>query len=384
VIRRPAWAAAGTAVGNALLVGIGLAIVGAASFVSLGLAARSLGDEEFAAYATWWTSATLVGLAFTVVESYLPRLLMSFRVEDADQRPLVATFSRGTLTAAALVALVVLATAPWSVDRLYDGRPELVALLVVYLLAMSLQSLQRAIGVGREAFKVFPAQLGVDGSVRVAGAVVAAVAGTGQPAVFAGVMVLGAVAGLVAGGRALPHWFSWPQPLARVALAPLGLLLVASLGPLIVNNAGVPWMTAQGAPALAIGAVTGALALSRLPTLMVGSAYGPVLAPLARAVERRAFDDFRAAHRRALTAAVVLAVLFVGIFVLVGPELLALYLGTRFQLDRAELAAMSTGSASCSRASSSKPRSWRWPPGSGSPLAGSSPLWASPPPSPCL
>lgn len=329
---------------NALLVGTGLATVGLASFVALALAARSLSAQAFAHFATWWTSATLLGLAFAVIEMYLPRLLVAAQAGLAEDRALVASFTRGLLAAVAAVAAVVVATVTWSVHRLFGGSWALVGLLIAYLAVMALQSMQRAVAVGRDRFTVFPAQMGGDGLVRMLGTTVAWAVGASNPATFAAALCCGAAFGLIAGTPANPAWLGWARPLARVPLTPLGLLMAASLGPLVVNNAGVPWMSAQGAPALAVGAVAGALTLSRVPTLMVGSAYGPVLTPLARAVDERAPQTFQRAHVRAVSAAVVLASAFVLAFVLLGPELLALYLGDRYVLDRVQLAAMAAGS----------------------------------------
>jgi O-antigen/teichoic acid export membrane protein len=311
----------------------------------MALAARELTESGFVAFATWLTIANLVGLAFVVVEVYLPRLLVATRGSGSDVRALVASFSRGVLLAASLLAAVVILTAPWTLSRLFADDPALLGLVVVYLFAMSLQSLQRGVAIGRDRFEVFTVQMGTDGAVRLAGCTLATLAGAGSPTAYAGVLCVAAAFGVAAGTLVNGQWFAWNRPLARVAVAPIGLLFSASIGPLVMNNAGVPWLaaTADVTPR-SIGAVAGALTLSRLPTLMVSSAYGPVLEPLARAVEDGRHVDFRKIHRTAAVAALLLAGLFAAVFALAGPRLLQFYLGPSFQLSRAVMAAMGAGS----------------------------------------
>lgn len=331
---------------HALLVGAGLATVGAGSATSLAVAARALEVADFAAFATWWTAANLVGLAFVVVEMYLPRPLLALRVHDGDDAPVIAAFTRLLLVAVATGAALLLAAGAWAVPRLFDGETLLLLLLLPFMLAMALQTLERAVAIGRGRFHVFTVQLGVDGLVRCGGSVALAVTGDASAVHFAAVMCLGPVAGVVAASRLNPRWWAWRRSGGMVPLAPIALLALATLAPLVVNNAGVPWLAAQeDVSRAAVGAVAGALTLSRLPTLLVGAAYGPLLAPLAAAVEAGHGRDFRRVHRRALAAACATGGLFVAAFAAAGPVLLATYLGQGYELTRLQLTAMAGGSA---------------------------------------
>ena len=133
--------------------------------------------------------------------------------------------------------------------------------------------------------------------------------------------------------------FADVEALAQAALAAFGKIHVA------VNNAGVPWLTASGQTSAAtVGAVAGALTLSRIPTMFAGAAFGPVLAPLAAAVDARERLAFHAVHRRAAAAAWGLSAAFTLVFTVAGPFLLSRYLGPGFRLPRPELAAMAAGS----------------------------------------
>lgn len=334
-----------SSVRNAILVGCGLVSVGVGSVVGMALAARGLSESAFATFATWWTISNLVGLAFAVVEMYLPRVLVASRSRAVDDHPVVASFSRGVLLAAALLSTGVFLSTPWAVPRLFAGSSTLLLLVVVYLFAMSLQSLQRGVAVGRDRFEVFAAQMGTDGALRVVGSLAAALLGARSPTTYAAIMCFAAMTGTIAGTPSNRHWFRWRRPLAHLSVGPIALLFSASIGPLAVNNAGVPWLTAIADVApQTIGAVAGALTLSRIPTLMVGTVYGPVLAPLSLAVEEGRQADFHRFHRVAATLAVALACAFATAFAVAGPLLLRLYLGPTFLLSRVDLTAMGAGS----------------------------------------
>lgn len=326
-----------------LAVAVGLVCVGGGTAAAVAAGARAMPAVPFATLATWVTAANLLGLTFAVVDQYLPRLVLGARSRGEDDRPLVRTFSRGVAVAAAVLVTGVLLSGGWSVHALFAGRVDLLLLVAVYLLALALQSLQRGVAVGRQRFGLFPVQMGVDGLLRLTGALVLLPGGS-SPTGYATVFCLAAWGGVLAGSCVLRGWCVWTGPGAAVAGGPLALLLLASLGPLAVNNAGVPWLTGSGAPARTVGAVAGALTLSRIPTLFVGAAFGPVLAPLVSAVEARDHVAFRRVHARALGLGTVLAGLFTAAFGVLGPVVLQTYLGPAYRLPRLELSAMAAGS----------------------------------------
>lgn len=330
---------------NALLVASGLTAVGAGSAVALAVGARALETADFAVFATWWTMANLVGLAFVAIEVYLPRPLLTLRAAGSDERPLIRTFTRTTVFGATAIGTLLVALSGWIVPTLLDGRVGLLPLMLAYLLGAGLQSVQRAVAIGRGHFRLVAIQLGSDGAVRAAGSLALAASGDASATGFAVVLCTAVAVGVLAGAAADRHWWGWSGPRAPLPLRPVAMLSAASVGPLLVNNASVPWLTAlQDVPPVTVGAVAGALTLSRIPTLLVGAAYGPVVAPLAVAADAGLLSDFRNVHRRAVITAGALAGLFVAAFALAGPSLLQLYLGPGFRLSRLELGAMAAGS----------------------------------------
>ena len=328
---------------NVAAVAVGLLAVGGGSVLAVAVASRSLDATAFATFAIWMTLANLLGLVFSVVELYLPRLLIGLPGAGA-QAPLVRTTTRAVSCSVAVLWVLLLVTSWWTVDRLLAGSPQLLALAALYALALAFQSLQRGVAVGRGRFAVFTVQMGADGAMRAAASVLLAVSGHASPEAFALVQCAAAGAGVVAGTVLERNWSGWRGPCGSVAGGPVLLLLVAVTGPLVVNNAGVPWLAAAGAPSLAVGAVAGALTLSRVPTLLVGAAYGPVLAPLARAAEQGDWAAYRRVHRRALAGAVVFAVVFAAAYAAVGSALLELYLGPGYVLPARDLVAFAGGS----------------------------------------
>jgi hypothetical protein len=59
--------------GGALTVGVGLTATGIGTIVMMAVSARSLSPDAYAAFAVWWTMATLLGTSFGVFEAYLAR-----------------------------------------------------------------------------------------------------------------------------------------------------------------------------------------------------------------------------------------------------------------------------------------------------------------------
>jgi O-antigen/teichoic acid export membrane protein len=327
------------------LVGAGLVSVGAGSAGALALSSRTLSPREFAAFATWLMVGNLTGLAFVSVEMYLPRPLLALRAAGADTAPTIKSVTVGTVACFAAAAAGLAIASPWLVRSLFGGRPGLFGLLLLYAAGLSLQTVQRGVAVGRERFEVVGLQLGADGLIRLGGAVALFLVGTSSPTTFAAVLCAGALGGALVGGVAGPQWSRWRGPRGAIDAGALGLLALASIGPLIVNNGAVPWLTGTGGvrPEV-VGAVAGALTLTRIPTLLVGAAYGPVLAPLAAFVDSASRGRFRLLHHRSLAAAAVVALLFAATFGLVGPSLLTVYLGPSFRLSHLELASMAAGS----------------------------------------
>ena len=332
---------------GALTVAVGLTVGGAGTFLMMALSARSLRPTEYAAFAVWWTMATLVGTSFGFFEAYLARLIVT---EVAARRTVHAV--TGVLTGWALVALAGLVAAlllagPWFSSELFAGNLGAAFLLPVFVVLAAAQALQRGSATGHSRFSGIAAQLSTDGITR-AGLVGVLVA-TGHDSVdtLAVACCLAAAASLFVGNRLCPEWLARPHVRGSgVSYRPLLYLLIGSAGPLMANNGSVPWLAGTDAVGpYTLGAFAGAITLSRLPTQFVSAAFSPLMAQLAHCVEQDDEVTFRHLRRTADIAACALGLLFVAAFAAAGPWVLSVYLGPGYRLGVGTLATLAAASS---------------------------------------
>jgi len=332
--------------GNAAQVGVGLGAVGLGTLAAIAIAARVLDPRDFAAFVTWWTVTNLFALAFSLTEAYLPRVLIG-GADDETERFVVARFVR--LEAVMLLAMVVLAAvgASWARDRLFGGSSALVWAAVAYSVLAAAQSLQRGVAIGRGRFPVLAFQLVSDGTSRLVLCVAIAIGHGSSPVLFAAALCVSAAVGAVVAATRMRGWLAWTvRADLSVPWIPLLWLSPAILVPLVINNATVPWLSAGGRVSVhELGAFAGAVTLSRMLTLLVGAAYGPVLNPLSTAVESGDIKRFVRIHSGAMTVAAFAGVLYAGSLWLLGPWLLRIYLGPSYELGRGVFAVLAAGSA---------------------------------------
>jgi O-antigen/teichoic acid export membrane protein len=332
--------------GNAAQVAVGLGFVGLGTLACIAVAARTMAPAGFAVFVTWWTVTNLFALAFTLTEAYLPRVLIGAG-EPSRESAIIARFAR--LEAGLLLAmgLVAVGSSFWAQDRLFGGNAALPWAALAYSVIAAVQSLQRGVAIGRGRFSVVSVQLVSDGTVRMLACAAIALGHWASPGVFAAALCVAALVGTVAAATRLQGWLAWAvRPDVRVDWVPLMWLSPSILAPLVVNNATVPWLAAGGEVSPhELGAFAGAVTLSRILTLLVGAAYGPVLNPLSNAVEAGDRPRFARIHRGAAAVAATAGGLYaLGLWVC-GPWLLHLYLGSGYDLSRAVFGVLALGSA---------------------------------------
>jgi O-antigen/teichoic acid export membrane protein len=332
--------------GGVLTVGAGLTVAGAATFITMALTARSLGPTDYAAFAVWWTMATLVGTSFGVFEAYLARLVVTEVAARRTVGPVTGVMTGWTLVAVSGLATMLLVAAPWLGSALFAGSLGAAFLLPAFIVLAAAQALQRGSATGHSRFRAIAGQLSTDGVTRVG--LVAGLVVTGHDSVntLALACCLSAAVSLAVGNRLCPEWLA--RPIVRgsgISYQPLLFLLIGSAGPLLANNGSVPWLAATGAVgAYTLGAFAGAITLSRLPTQFVSAAFSPLLAQLAHCVEVGDEVTFRHLRRTADTAAWALGVLFVAAFAIAGPWVLSIYLGPGYELEVGTLATLAAAS----------------------------------------
>jgi O-antigen/teichoic acid export membrane protein len=327
-------------------IALGLGLSGAGTVAMIAAASRMMSAAAFSSFVTWWVTATLVAVTFGVFEVYLARLLVGADGTGAEAQAIRGQVTGQALLLVLLIAVPVWLASAWLSDALFGGALGATLALPSFALVAALQALQRGSAVGVRRFDVVGLQLSADGLLRpilVVGMILLF-----QDSVLAaavGTLLSGAASMLVGRLRLRPSW-GFPRPLARVVpTIPVLWLLAGSFGPVLIGNMVVPWYAASEADPVLVGGFGAALTLSRIPTQFVSAAFAPIMVSLAAMVV--AGDEV--GHRRALTRALMIAVVLGGAFVvlfwLLGPWLLGIYVGSAYSVPRWALACLAAASS---------------------------------------
>ncbi len=315
---------------NGLLSAIGLASLGLSTVVITATASRAIPGLPFATFSVWWTLSLSIGLCF-LRSGDLPAMVLGDALLDGgDGRGIQAAMSRRALVALGLVTASAVTLSPWAIDRWFGGDRLLMALAIAYVVVLGLQSYQRGAAVAQGGFSALAAQLTADGAVRTLAALTLAATDTATPRSLAAAVVVSGALSLVVGSTYCRTWWAWSGPTAAWPWSPLLALFVAALGPSIMNNATVPWLSNQPeAGPYVVGAFAGALGPSQIPMMFVSAVYAPVIRPLADAASRGDHEGVRRTYRLTLGFGAAISVAAVAVGWLLWPWLVTLYLGTQ-------------------------------------------------------
>ncbi|MEV4556566.1 hypothetical protein AB0K51_06160 [Kitasatospora sp. NPDC049285] len=274
----------------------GTVVLGAASYVHLGVAGHSLSTDAMANVSVLWTIVMSVGIGvFFPIEQELTRIVAARAVDGHGATPVLRR--AGALTAAILGATLLalgLAADPLA-DALFHGDRSLVAALGGAFTGMALCYLTRGILAGLGRFGAYGTQLAVDGGLRIVLAAGCMVAGLHSALAFSLVL---AVAPVVAVLVTLPPLVRGLRPGGvigwRELSGGLGLLICSTLLSQVVVNAAV-MSTKLLAPtdSVLIAALLNALVLARVPLFVFGSLQASLLNGLSAAFaagDRAAFS----------------------------------------------------------------------------------------------
>ena len=333
--------------GGAMSVAVGLVLGGIGTLGMVAMAARSLAPTEYAAFVTWWATATLLATAFGVFEAYLTRLVITEIVNERRVASVVGVMVGRAWLAAGCLSLATLCGAPWLATSLFHRNLHAALLLPVFIMIAATQSLQRGAATGHRRFNAVGAQLATDGVLRVAFVAIAVLAGRPSVTVFALATCLSSASSLLVGNHLCPQWRARPRiRSADVAWRPVLLLLAGAISPVLIYNGSVPWLSAtHSVSAVTLGAFAGVMTLSRLPTQLGSAAFGPVLSYLAHAVDTGDQQVFRRTRHVAEAICIVGGVIFVAAFTLLGRWFLSIYLGPLYKLPLDKMALLAAASA---------------------------------------
>jgi O-antigen/teichoic acid export membrane protein len=333
--------------GGTFIISIGLGISGLATIGMIALAARTLEPDEYAAFAVWWTVATLIASAFGVFEAYLARLTITELARGADARPVTAIMTGRALVVLAFLAMSLVVLAPFLSDQLFADNRVVPLVLPLFLCLASGQSIQRGFATGHRNYAAVGAQLATDGTLRFGLVAALTVLGDASLTSYSLACCLAAAGSLTVATRLSPGWLTVPKLRGRhIPVAPLIYLLIGSVGPLLANNGSVPWLAGtHSVDARVLGAFAAAVTLSRIPTQFVTAVFGPLLAQLSHAVETADERVFHKLRRYADTVATGLGIVYIAAFALLGPWIMSIYLGPGYELDVLNLAVLAAASS---------------------------------------
>jgi O-antigen/teichoic acid export membrane protein len=333
--------------GSAVIIAAGLSLTGLGTLVTMALTARWLVPGQYQAFITWWAVATYFGAGFGVFETYAARLVVKALSEGRSPRPVVAAIAGRAWMSVVLIAVIAVVFNSWIAHTLFQGSVTATLLLPVFVAFAMLQCIQRGIASGHRYFVMNATQFASDGVIRVA--LVVAVHALARPsmAIFASATCLSAACSVLISFAVFPS--SWVRPRLRgssVSWRPLLYLLLSMASIMLINNGAVVWLSAtHSVPAIMLGAFAGVMTLSQIPTQLSSAIASPTLSHLAQALDTGDHVRFRQLHRRVVTLTFWFGLAFVGAFTALGHEVLALYLGPRYTMDRTYMLLLAASSS---------------------------------------
>ena len=306
-----------------LAVGAGLLVAGLSAYGFLAVADRPLTKAEYSPLSATWSLVFLVGPGlFLPLEQEISRALAERRTRGVGGAPVVRRAATLGVGLGLAVLVLLIATARWSVDHLFDHQLLLLVGLALGIAGALAGHLTRGCLSGTGKFKGYATYLGADGFIRLLGCVLCALIGVKTAGWFG--IALG-VAGLLAVPVALqverPELEPGPEPATREIGSALGYLLVASLlafglmniGPVIVK------LLASDTQADAAGRFVNGVVVARIPLFLFQAVQASLLPKLSALSTAGRLGDFRVGLRRLMMVVSGLAVAGTIIGAVLGP-----------------------------------------------------------------
>jgi O-antigen/teichoic acid export membrane protein len=346
-------------------VGVGLVVLGAASYAFLGIGARALGARDFAELSVVWTVLFTLG----------PGLFLPLEQETAKRLAVRGTRSgaahimrRALAIAGGLVLLLTAGTVVLmlaSSGRLLSGTAVWVAMMAANG-ALALVHCSRGWLAGGGRFVRYGVQLASDGCLRVIGAVLLAAMGVhtvaGYAWVLCGAQLLAvamtlaptpgrrsAPAGAVldSDGAALTASANQPAsqlPSTAVLGRSIGLMVAATLASQLIISAGPVAVKILAAPTdVGAGRFLTTLVVARVPLFLFSALQASLLPGLARMVSAGDRGGIVGTVRRLALLLATVGGALVLVLVAVGPGVTSIIFGPGYRAARSPLAVLALG-----------------------------------------
>lgn len=331
------------------IVGGGVAVLALTSFGYLSVAGRVLGPADLIPLTTLWILVNAVGPAlFLPFEQEIGRAVAARRAVGLGAWPV---FSRTAVIAVALLAALAIACAaagaPLS-SNLFEGHPVVLLAFVLGSAGLCAGYLVRGALAGNGDFGRYGVQLGVDGVLRLAGAVALAAAASTTVESYALVLGLAPVLAVLLTTPRPRRFLGDGPPAPWRDLGPaLGLLVAGTVcAQFVVNAAPIAAnLLAEPDEQAALGIFLTAYVLMRVPLLgfaAVQAALLPGMARLAAVGDRAGF-----VRRLQLILLLVGGLGLAGLLTVaaIGPWAVRLAFGAEFVTTRADLLPLATATA---------------------------------------
>lgn len=331
-------------------------VLGFSSYVYLTVSARALPPSDFSTIAVLWSLLfALATGAFYPVEQTLTRELSLAR--SLGRRWQSGTRTPMLIAGAILLGLLVLVGIGTVLfgDRIFAGQVGMGLVLAGGLIATAGLYVVRGILAGTSRLHWYGAQLAGEGVLRAGAAVTLWLVGVSQTQWYGVVLV--AAAGLTllwsAGVAVLGPVKVVNDPVvAGATMGPdrtagaLGWLLLATiLSQALVNIGPVVLAGRPGTTAAAAGQFLAMYVLVRIPLLFTSVVQASLVPPLVDALVRADHQAYRRSwHRAVLVVGSFGAIAVVGV-ALVGPEVLTIFFGPRYEASRLVMVVLTFSSA---------------------------------------
>jgi len=317
-----------------VVVGAGLAVTGAASYVFLVVTGHVLGPERFGALSVLWAMVFFVGPGFFVpFQQEVGRALSARHVRGVAGGAVIrrATWL-GLGLAGVLIVVCAIAAGPIT-DHVFSGDATLLAALMLSVLGYLVANLVQGAMSGSGQFGRYAAYLGGEAVLRLLIALAFAALAFSSPGPYGfalGVAPLAIAVPVLWGQRRLLE--PGPEAPWKELSTSLGALLTGSVLAQLLVNAGPVLLEvlASSAEKAEVGKFTAALIIARIPLFLFQAVQAALLPRLAAVAAEGRFEDFRGGLARLLVLLGAIALVGTAVSFAVGPFLVERFFGSEY------------------------------------------------------
>jgi O-antigen/teichoic acid export membrane protein len=335
---------------TASLLSAGVGVSGALTYLFFSLASHNLDATEYGEIVVLWSAVFVtISVAYRPVEQLLSRTLADRVARGDDTEPAIRTAARIQATVAVALAAAMLLFREQLQDGLLSGSETLYWVLFASVVTFGASFFMRGYLGGTRRFTLLAALLVCESGARTLFALALALGiADGQKAVALGVaaapivsLTLLPVLVVTQFGRHPDAERSRPVSLAAGG-GFAGAVFVIMVGEQVFLNAG-PLLVRGFVDAAAAGFIFNMLMVARAPVLIFQGVSASLLPHLTRMRARGGEDAFHHSIRATLVVVAGFATATLAVMVTVGPELMQIAFGDRFEYDRLGLAIMAVG-----------------------------------------